>query len=57
MIKGNNAVVIDYKTGKPKENHKKQLLEYVKVLKESGLILENALLIYLPDLQIEYLVS
>ena len=34
LIKDNNAVIIDYKTGNEKEEHKKQVDNYAEVLKQ-----------------------
>ncbi len=36
MIQGNRAVVVDYKFGKPKPEHGKQLGDYAKLLAEMG---------------------
>ena len=36
MIQGNRAVVVDYKFGKPKPEHGRQLGDYAKLLAEMG---------------------
>ena len=49
MIRGDKAVVVDYKTGKAMESHKHQVLEYCKLLSEMGFGPVHGYLLYLPD--------
>jgi len=48
IIKG-KAVIIDYKTGKPKEIHKQQVEKYKETLIEVGYNIEETLLIYIDS--------
>jgi ATP-dependent exoDNAse (exonuclease V) beta subunit len=41
------AVVIDYKTGEEKNEHKKQLLQYVELLEQLGYSVKERLLVYI----------
>lgn len=43
------AVILDYKTGKPQAAHHEQLSTYAKALEEVGLPVRRALLVYLGD--------
>ncbi|MEM0939640.1 MAG: UvrD-helicase domain-containing protein [Bacteroidota bacterium] len=52
VIHGNNATVIDFKTGQPKADDEKQLHEYVNILKEMGYSAEGYLL-YLKSAMIK----
>jgi CRISPR/Cas system-associated exonuclease Cas4 (RecB family) len=49
VIRGKEAVVIDYKTGRPKENHKVQIQQYAEVLKRMGYEVRKSILAYLDD--------
>ncbi|MBI5402288.1 MAG: UvrD-helicase domain-containing protein [Ignavibacteriae bacterium] len=46
LIKGSEAVVIDYKTGSVKEEHKKQVTKYADTLKEMGFTNVRKYLLY-----------
>ena len=48
-LNGKNAVVIDYKTGAPKNAHKNQVLSYTSVLQSIGYSVEKCLLVYIND--------
>ena len=52
LIRHREAVLIDYKTGKPKEEDRRQLREYAGALEEMGLQLQQAILVYISDLDI-----
>ena len=56
IIKNNQVVIIDYKTGLPKEKDREQILEYAGLLKEMGYLIADCILIYLPELRIEKVV-
>jgi CRISPR/Cas system-associated exonuclease Cas4 (RecB family) len=48
------ATIIDYKTGRPGEAHRAQVLEYARLLREMSYQVEGAYLIYLdgtPELR------
>jgi ATP-dependent exoDNAse (exonuclease V) beta subunit len=47
VINGKEAVIIDYKTGKEKQEHKAQIMEYGDRLKEMGYVVNELLLVYL----------
>ncbi|MDR0518196.1 MAG: UvrD-helicase domain-containing protein [Fibromonadaceae bacterium] len=49
IVKENNAIVIDYKTGKEKAEHKKQVREYAKFLSQMGYENVNGYLWYLYE--------
>ncbi|MDD4819860.1 MAG: UvrD-helicase domain-containing protein [Flavobacteriales bacterium] len=46
------AVVIDYKTGAPKNAHQTQIITYADVLKKMGYSVEKCLLVYIGEKQI-----
>ena len=48
LLKGNQAVVIDFKTGRPKKEDQKQVGEYCTMLNQMGLLSEGYLL-YLTE--------
>ena len=49
-IKSNNKVlIIDYKTGEEKINHKEQLINYEKLLKTMGFDVESKALVYISN--------
>ena len=56
MIKGKQVILIDYKTGIPKEEDHKQIREYVNLLREMAYEIKDCILIYLPELRIEKVV-
>ncbi len=47
ILNGNKAVIIDYKTGKPAEKHRKQLRNYSCLLSDLGYTAPKMLLVYL----------
>ncbi len=50
VINSNNEVVIlDYKSGKPRDKDKQQILEYEKAISEMGYTIKKKILIYLQD--------
>ena len=54
VIKDNQAVVIDYKTGQPKPSHAKQLVAYAALLEEMGFVVKKKLIVYLhEEIQVE----
>jgi len=46
------AVVIDYKTGRMAESHERQVMEYMDVLRGMGTARVHGMLVYLPDIRI-----
>lgn len=55
VISNNNATIIDYKTGKHNNSHKKQLNTYAQVLDRMGYSIANKILVYInKDITIEY---
>ena len=46
---GSSAVIIDYKTGEEKTEHKKQILRYADLLNEMGYIVTEKLLVYIES--------
>lgn len=55
-LDGMRAVVLDYKTGAPREEHGTQVLQYAKVLTDMGYRVEDCLLVYLNEGAIEVVV-
>ena len=54
IIKGNVAIIVDYKTGRPMEKYKNQLQQYAKSLNEMGYQDVRKYLLYLePDIRLE----
>lgn len=49
VIKNNEAIIIDYKTGEKKSAHKKQIEEYADLLKEMGYTITQKLLVYINE--------
>ena len=49
LIRGREAALIDYKTGKPKEEDRRQLGQYAGALEEMGLQLQRSILVYVSD--------
>ena len=43
------AVIIDYKTGEEKAEHKKQILQYADLLNQMGYIVKDRLLVYIEE--------
>ena len=52
IVKGLNAIVVDYKTGKPSERHALQIMKYGKLLEEMGFPHVEKYLLYINDLEI-----
>ncbi|MFD2100045.1 UvrD-helicase domain-containing protein [Flagellimonas iocasae] len=49
-IKGNEAIIIDYKTGKPSPSHKEQITQYADVLKAMGFTIKNVIIVYIDHI-------
>jgi ATP-dependent exoDNAse (exonuclease V) beta subunit len=49
IIKNNTACVIDYKTGKEKDEDKKQVINYAKILENMGFEKVKKYLMYIND--------
>ena len=49
VIKGKNAVIIDYKTGEERKKHKEQIIGYSDLLSQMGYIVTERLLVYIED--------
>ncbi len=49
VVENNEAILIDYKTGKERAEHKQQQKEYSKLLQETGLIVKKAILFYTTE--------
>ncbi|WP_457616639.1 UvrD-helicase domain-containing protein [Lutibacter sp.] len=47
VINQNNAVIIDYKTGKPDSKYHQQLENYAMVLEKMGYVVEKKILVYI----------
>lgn len=54
MIRNNKAVVIDYKTGIPRIDDKRQVTMYKEILQDMGYNPVEGYLLYLADIHIEY---
>jgi ATP-dependent helicase/nuclease subunit A len=52
LIKGDTAIVIDFKTGKKEEPHKNQIKEYCRLIQSTGIKTVSAYLIYTTDKEI-----
>ncbi|MBO0321110.1 UvrD-helicase domain-containing protein [Muricauda sp. CAU 1633] len=48
-IKGKEANIIDYKTGKPSPSHKEQITQYADVLKEMDFTIKNVIIVYIDQ--------
>ncbi len=48
-IKGQEANIIDYKTGKPSPSHKEQITQYADVLKEMDFTIKNVIIVYIDQ--------
>jgi ATP-dependent exoDNAse (exonuclease V) beta subunit len=54
ILKGDHAVIVDYKTGKPMEKYRSQLLTYASFLRELGYTQVDSYLLYLePEVRLE----
>jgi ATP-dependent exoDNAse (exonuclease V) beta subunit len=49
VLKDKNAVIIDYKTGEEKPEHKEQILQYADLLNQMGYTITEKLLVYIED--------
>ncbi len=49
VIQGSEAVVIDYKTGRPDEKHLGQIRQYAQTLREMGYVVKTSILAYLDE--------
>ncbi|SNY94847.1 UvrD-helicase domain-containing protein [Flagellimonas pacifica] len=49
VIFDNEAIIIDYKTGKPSPSHKEQIMQYATVLKEMGYKIKHSIIIYIDQ--------
>ncbi len=47
ILEDGSAVIMDYKTGTPSENHAYQIQQYAHLLKEMGMIVKHLFLIYI----------
>lgn len=52
IIDGNQATIIDYKTGKPSPKHKEQIADYADILKAMDYTIKQSIIVYI-DQQIE----
>lgn len=57
MIKGDDAIIIDYKTGREEKKHSEQLTEYAKVLTEMGYKNVDMFLLYINDYKDEITIN
>ncbi|WP_375325804.1 UvrD-helicase domain-containing protein [Flagellimonas sp. GZD32] len=48
-ISGNEAVIIDYKTGKSSPLHKEQITHYADVLKDMGFTIKKSIIVYIDQ--------
>lgn len=49
VLKRTEAVVIDYKTGRPDEKHQVQISQYAQILREMGYTVRKSILVYLDE--------
>ncbi|NAS12464.1 UvrD-helicase domain-containing protein [Poritiphilus flavus] len=49
VLQGNQASIIDYKTGIPKEAHHHQLKAYAEALEEMGFEIKNNIIVYIAE--------
>jgi len=52
VINGKEAIIIDYKTGEVKPQHKEQINNYAEMVKQMGYRVEKKLLVYLEKFQV-----
>lgn len=52
LLKNNKAVVIDYKTGKQRKEHKTQISQYADVLSKMGYSEVEKYLLYVPEMEV-----
>ncbi|MEM8847987.1 MAG: UvrD-helicase domain-containing protein [Bacteroidota bacterium] len=48
-ILGNEAVVLDFKTGKPSPSHNAQIIKYSEALKSMGFSIKNTIIVYIGE--------
>ncbi|RIV34867.1 ATP-dependent helicase [Flagellimonas lutimaris] len=49
VISGNEATIIDYKTGKPSPNHKEQIANYADILREMDFKIKQSVIVYIDQ--------
>lgn len=49
VISGNEATIIDYKTGKPSPSHKEQIMQYADALKEMEFEIKHSIIVYIDQ--------
>ncbi len=49
ILRAKLATIIDYKTGKPVQEHQRQVLDYANALEAMGYTVEKAIIIYIED--------
>jgi len=49
VVKGNDAYIVDYKTGEEKQQHRQQVNEYAAAIEEMGWQVVKKLLLYIQD--------
>jgi ATP-dependent exoDNAse (exonuclease V) beta subunit len=49
VISGNEATIIDYKTGKPSPKHKEQIANYADVLREMDFKIKQSVIVYIDQ--------
>ncbi|RIV43905.1 UvrD-helicase domain-containing protein [Flagellimonas pelagia] len=49
VISGKEAIILDYKTGKPSPSHKEQIMQYADVLKEMDYEIKHAIIVYIDQ--------
>ena len=53
MVKGNDAIVLDYKSGIKEEKHKSQVRKYASLLEEMGYERVSTHLLYTATMELE----
>ncbi|TKD65216.1 exodeoxyribonuclease V subunit beta [Flavobacterium sp. ASW18X] len=48
-LKGKEATILDYKTGKPQDHHKIQLMNYEHILTKMGYFVTNKIIVYINN--------
>lgn len=49
IIDGNQATIIDYKTGNPSPKHKEQIANYADILKAMGFKIKQSIIVYIDQ--------
>ncbi len=49
VISGNDATIIDYKTGKPSPKHKEQIANYADILREMDFKIKQSVIVYIDQ--------